>query len=397
MASGRRDGTPGWLRKVAARLRPAPPAPVPPPAPPEPRMDRYTWMQHHPLGTPVDELADGRGRPRDDDAELADRAIRAFRSTRPDEFYGPGSVWMDIFTARQREIVRVLASGPLAEARAILQNPHQNFLYYGFEDLYLDSYLRYRDPGQRIGFAMRCRDLLVRLAEALGALRVENPEGGPWGESMTRPLAELVGLVEARGGAPLPVPDLHPWYSGLGVAGGLITERAINAYYCAFRAVQLLGGRRPGRILEIGGGLGYVAYYATLMGVRDVTIVDVPLTSLCQAYFLLRALGADRVTLADEAPGPGRAVHLRPPPALAETGPVDLVINIDGLTEYGEPTAAAYLEAIARIAPRMLSVNHEANAYRLHDLVRGRPGVKSVQRFPYWLRNGYVEEIVEFA
>ena len=60
MAGGGREGIPGCLRKVAARLRPAPPAAAPPPAPPEPRMDRYTWMQHHPLGTLVDELARGR-------------------------------------------------------------------------------------------------------------------------------------------------------------------------------------------------------------------------------------------------------------------------------------------------------------------------------------------------
>lgn len=144
-------------------------------------------------------------------------------------------------------------TGPLESAAEILHNPHRNFLYYGFEDLHAGSFESYQNGDQRAAYAMRCRDLLVRLAEALGILRVENPEGGSWGVNITLPLEDLVLGIEERAGATLPLPDLHPGYYGLRVRDGFITDRLLNAYYCAFRVKQLLASSASSRIIEIGG------------------------------------------------------------------------------------------------------------------------------------------------
>jgi hypothetical protein len=72
------------------------------------------------------------------------------------------------------------------------------------------------------------------------------------------------------------------------------------------------------------------------------------------------------------------------------------VVNIDGFTEYGAETAATYFDVIRHISPRLLSVNHEANSYRFRDLVERANGLANVQRYPYWMRNGYVEELIDF-
>jgi len=41
----------------------------------------------------------------------------------------------------------------------------------------------------------------------------------------------------------------------------------------------------------------------------------------------------------------------------------------------------------------MLSINHEGNEYSVAELFDGNEDV-TIERFPFWLRNGYVEEII---
>jgi hypothetical protein len=358
--------------------------------------DRYRWMHHHSQTGVTETLAFGTGMiRRSDDMLLIRRALRSFRSSDPERFYPPDSQWRWIFEQKQGQLMQTLLTGSEEEVASILHNPHQNYLCYGFEDLSCDSYQAYQNSGLRAAYAARCQDLLVRLAEGLGVLSVENPEGGSWGQNMMLPVRDLVSAIERSCGAVLPLPDFHPGYAGLEVGNSFLTDRVLNAYYCAHRVRQLAGG--SARLLEIGGGMGYVAYFSILMGCSAFTIVDLPLTGLCQAYFLMRALGPERVVLAGEETGQGTAsVHLLSPDALDGIKPVDFAVNMDGLTEYGRETATSYMSAIRARAPRFLSINHEANPYRVRDLILSLGDVQSYERFPSWLRGGYVEEIVVF-
>jgi hypothetical protein len=214
---------------------------------------------------------------------------------------------------------------------------------------------------------------------------------------MQLPLAELVQLIENFTGTPLAIPDLNRGLHGLRTGGGLLTERSLNAFYCAYRAQQVARARNGSRILEIGGGMGYVAYFAFLFGCREFTLVDTPLSNLLQAWFLMRALGADQVVLAGEPePASGGFVRIASPDYLEKKSRVDLVVNIDGFTEYGMDTAANYFDLIRQISGALLSVNHEANRYRVRDLTAKAGGFAKTQRHPYWMRRGYVEELTEF-
>jgi hypothetical protein len=147
-------------------------------------------------------------------------------------------------------------------------------------------------------------------------------------------------------------------------------------------------------VLEIGAGLGYVAYYASQLGIHDYTIVDLPMTNAAQAYFLGRSLGEDRLVLEGEEPDRARAaVKIGPPRGIHEEATAfDLALNVDSLTEVGASAADDYSDRILKLAPAFLSVNHEANAYTVRDLFAARGAV--IERFPYWLRAGYVEEII---
>jgi hypothetical protein len=54
------------------------------------------------------------------------------------------------------------------------------------------------------------------------------------------------------------------------------------------------------RLLEIGGGLGRTAYYAWQFGLRDYTLIDIPITAVAQANFLGRVLGERAIQLYGE-------------------------------------------------------------------------------------------------
>jgi hypothetical protein len=111
----------------------------------------------------------------------------------------------------------------------------------------------------------------------------------------------------------------------------------------------------------------------------------------------MRALGPESVVLAGEEGGQGTAsVHLLNPDRLDGLKPMDFAVNMDGLTEYGQETATSYISAIRERARGFLSINHEANSYRVRDLIASLGGVQSYERSPSWLRRGYVEEVVVF-
>lgn len=75
----------------------------------------------------------------------------------------------------------------------------------------------------------------------------------------------------------------------------------------------------------------------------------------------------------------------------------DLALNADSLTEMGRKIARRYLDHVAAATDRFLSINHEVNEYTVNDLLAEMKAVHYRERFPYWLRRGYVEETAHFA
>jgi hypothetical protein len=67
-------------------------------------------------------------------------------------------------------------------------------------------------------------------------------------------------------------------------------------------------------------------------------------------------------------------------------------LNADSLTEIGRSAANEYWSQIQQRCSVFLSINHEANEFTISDLIGERPAL----RYPYWMRRGYVEEVVNF-
>jgi hypothetical protein len=339
------------------------------------------------------------GTPLENDRPLVGRLIEAFLRANETACYSDDSQW-GIFRRMQESVADAVRARDIAAVSNILRRPHEGYLMYGFEDLGVWSVEAYKLPERRAGYAAHCYELLLQLGRATGVLAVPNPEA-PDREISVPELPILLDRVEAALGFSIRPPEPYPHYCGLETDRGVLGTRVLNALYCAWRIRQLTAGVSSPRILEVGAGIGRLAEYTHRMGLTDYWIVDVPMTSLVQGHFLACALGEDRVVLDGEPDGNVRsdAVKILNPERFFanENLRFDLVINTDSLTELGRDVATRYFRRAADRSPVLFSVNHEVNPYRVIDLHQELCVFGAVDRRPYWMRNGYVEEVFTHA
>lgn len=290
-----------------------------------------------------------------------------------------------------------LAHGTLEEATRILRNPAESSIFYGFDHISPEfTAVMERALEQHAIVATLWQDYLIRLAEAVGAYRLENPEGGgPWLEHTDKSTDDILSAIERRIGCRLMFPNVYPDEFGLTNSRGIVSYRAIQAIYLAYRIRSLVGHIPRARVLEIGAGLGRSAFYAREMGISDYTIIDLPMTGISQAYYLMSVCGETAVHLRGELEESltTKIKILDPTTFLGKRDRYDLIVNCDSITEIDRESAAQYWEVIRKSTPMFLSINHEVNGFTVADLAAGEA---RVLRFPYWMRPGYAEEIVTF-
>jgi len=330
----------------------------------------------------------------DDDSQIIDRVVASYLRRAET----PTGLWAEIYLDRHSDVHKAAVSGDRPRIEEILREPLTSDLMYGFDSMAKSL----RRGGMRIEdlhSPALTLDALISLAEAIGARRVENPES-----YKPRPrragAEEVIDQIERSLNLVIPLPNFFPLEFGLASSRGVISYRVPQALWQAWRISQLLQGISSPRILEIGGGLGRTALYARKFGLTNYTIVDIPISSLAQGYFLGRALGGDAVRLdgeGDQAVS-GNTINLMSPKHFLERSErYDLIVNIDSLTEIGTEFASQYVTAIQKRAGIFLSVNHEANEFTVAELMRNSGRVTQKSRNPHWMRRGYVEEVFYFA
>lgn len=306
---------------------------------------------------------------------------------------GDGAIWASI-AARNRPFLDALASGepsrlrPFADAlyagQAMMGMAHVQGFVTGGKTIYPRRY-----------FGLRVRDSVLALAEALGVLGPPSNQQTPfrrYRDYLNQDLAPVIASIEAVIGHAIATPQVGcPPVVEIG--DGLYNPDLIRHAYVPWRISQL--GIGPGDpVLEIGGGYGCVARYAVLRGLSDWTIIDLPYVSAIQMLWLGAALGTDAVSGIGE---PRAAIHLLPNSAKAElaTRRFALALNMDSLPEISAEEAGRYLDLIAGSADRFLSVNQEARKSAqnsVSEMMRSRP-MRRLARHPYWMEQGYVEEL----
>lgn len=339
----------------------------------------------------------------------ARRLLDAHRRTAAWAAAHPGADRPDVWTmiaAQQTRFASVLASGNPHELARYLCNVSRQDAAVGISQGDREYERLAANRAYRRFVATMAKDKLVSLAELVGSLPVENPEQGPFGASLHCDVDQLVCGISRRIGIDIAPPDLDGGLLKLETAHGLFGERDANAIGTAWLLKRLLRGVASPQICEIGAGTGRVAYWSQRFGLGRHTIIDLPRTNVVQGYYLLRALALDAVALYGEPipehPSPG--VTVWPDFAIDHLpdADFDLVLNQDSMPEMDRQTVNAYLRWIASVCRGVfVSINHESKpAYgeqlrhvSVSEAIAEVGGFELVDRYPYWLRRGYVVEV----
>jgi hypothetical protein len=321
-------------------------------------------------------------------ASLVHRIRRSYRMA-VSEFKGSGdSMWTSIADL-QKSIHALLMSDDNAGLATLLADPAATNLYYGIDNL-VPSHITEmaEDPAKFSIHAGMIADNLYRLAEALGVQKMLRPSGdpGPTGPNHID-VDDLLARIERKLGIALAFKTPLRGEFGLPTSRGMLSYRVALAIYQAYRLKQL--GARS--VLEIGGGMGRTALYARAVGIECYTIIDIPMSLVVQAGYLAAMLGEDAIHLFGDEGDPDSRIALRPPSVLSSLGHIDIALNVNSITEMDLTNARAYVEFARNNAGLFLSINHEINAFSAAELFDRRAW--KIERFPYWMRSGYVEEI----
>lgn len=301
------------------------------------------------------------------------------------------SVWSGIFMKLHGEIHAAFVNSDEEKIIDILRNPGKYNLFYGFENLCRDLI-----NARRLEDILEpelTMDSLLTLCEAVGVIPVSNPESLKIIKAINPETA--IELLEKEFGFELCFPNPFEGENGLATKRGIISYRAIQALYQAWRISGIVKGIPKPRLLEIGGGLGRTAYYCHLFGIHDYTIADIPMSSVSQGNFLGRVLLENDLILSGE-PNEGADSKIK----LIHTNAFfssdinyDLIVNVDSLTELDISIAKHYLKKVGEAANMFLSINHENNPFTINSIYKESSNLKRLYRNPYWLRRGYVEEL----
>lgn len=343
--------------------------------------------------------------PTTEDVAIAGRLLAAFRAASEDEegapIEDPAAVWTQI-SRRQHRFASILGRGDAEELAAHLCNVSRQDASEGITQGEAEYERLVRDRFYRSYVLLSAKDKLVSLAEAVGARAVENPEQGPFGAALHEDPTELVTRIGERLGVAIAPPDVDGGLLKLRTGRGQFGERDLNAIYTAWLLSSLSASRAATRVCEIGGGSGRVAYWSHQLGLRAYTIVDLPRTNVVQGYYALKSIPGNRVSLYGERETDG--LRILPARAIADIREptYDLVLNQDSFPEMSPETVADYLAWIRTCCSgRLVSINHESKPSRgdgvsqvsVPESIEKLGGFSLEQRFPYWLRRGYVLEV----
>ena len=250
--------------------------------------------------------------------------------------------------------------------------------------------------------AYHCIDKLISLAECLAVVPVLNPEQGGW-QVVDPDFVPYFKSAFKCNGAVIPPPPAGGGAFGIKTNLGVYSPKDLVGRCTGGQVVNLCKLHALDRIHEIGGGLGFVAYYAAKLGNFPYALFDLPAVSIMQAHFLMRSLGEENVYLDGEQEAHERGVLLRPFWRIAAEGKSNVLwLNQDSLPEIYFNIGKSFISKISSTRRGFfLSINQESTAnnwlggeqHRVPDLIADEKGLIRQYRCRDFMRLGYVEEL----
>lgn len=118
----------------------------------------------------------------------------------------------------------------------------------------------------------------------------------------TLDIENLLPLIDSKCGFKIEFPDVFNYSSKSSVtcSRGKVSNRMVYALYYTWNIVQQVTNVKECSILEIGGGLGRIPYYAYKFGFKKYTIVDILSTNIIQFHYNSCVFGSHNVSLFGE-------------------------------------------------------------------------------------------------
>ena len=342
--------------------------------------------------------------------EAAARVIAAYHKAIAEEVSPGLSLWQCVPTLYE-DIVTPLKKKRVDEVQQLLSRMLQLNLCCGVARQHPGELEALRREGSgKTSYHLRLTDSIVNLAEAVGASRrrcIEQQGYEAYFHSLNVDVTSLIDEIERLIGFDVSHPQIGGAL-GYRIGDKLITCDSMNHSHAAYR-LRALGATAQSRIVEIGGGYGCLATLVARAGHPHYAIYDLPWVNALQGYMLIMSLGPERVRLFGETTGDVQVMPFWHFHNLADNS-VDFVVNTDSLPEIGNKTAQEYVARIRRILRgSFLSINQETQTTpelstfgvdttfdpqnRVLDLVKNAGGMQLLSRQPWWMREGYVEEV----
>jgi hypothetical protein len=305
------------------------------------------------------------------------------------------SHWNSIFLEHHTKLVDIILNNE-KKALEILNNPGSTDLFMGFDTNFitLKKNPRHIDKYENNFLVI---DKILSFAEFLNIKKIENPERYRIVNQKTN-LSDLIDKIEQKIKISLDFKNPFPGEQGIEIkGGGIISNREIQAIYQAYKIKEISKLFNKPSVVEIGGGLGRTAYYCSKFNIKNYTIVDIPISSLCQANYLARMIGEENILLDSEFKiynNENKCKIISPKTYFSSNMNYDLSFNADSLTEIDIDTQKKYINSFLSKTKLFYSINHEDNLLTVNSHFNNN--YKSYTRNLYWLRRGYVEEVFSF-
>ncbi len=339
-----------------------------------------------------------------DDTHLYQRLITSYQKATSIKSDRGDGTWKIFSNKYHSQLAAYLEQGDTENVGLILSKMFRDPVTSGLalgEGTYLASM---KDPYL---FSLDWHDKALSLGQAAGIVPVQNPEQGEYGTILNFDSIDILRRTVER----LELPPLPPQIGamfGVRFGNGVVPNNYLLHLYTAHRASTILP-EKTCTCLEIGGGVGLLAYIMASIGFKQYYIVDLPLVNTLQAYLLLKSDLAERVRLfGEENINSEFSINIFPSSHINKLPAkfFDLIINQDSFPEMNKETMNGYLKSIQKKGRGyFLSINQESQvSYGVNsmqgwvsDVCRKEPNLRMIYRSPYWIRKGYVEELYKVA
>ncbi len=348
------------------------------------------------------------------DVEFAERLLRSYSRATADNPEpirgGMEDLWTSLAKKHQSTFFEILDSNNPERLAAYLCNMSRHDATCGtVQGVDEFDHLKRSIHYQRF-VARMAKDKLISLAEAVGAIPCENPEQGQWGENSRISEMTLVEKIEQSIGISIAPPDIDGGLFKIGEGAHRFGERDCNAIYTAWLMRGILPKNTNVSVCEIGGGVGRLAFWSTILGCTNYTLIDLPHINVLQGFYLIKTLPDAKVSLySEDYQNDGRDVRVQVMPSFAHSqlsqNSFDLVINQDSFPEIHSSIVNDYLAWIKLSTKLFLSINHESKPNSINGILQNNVSELIVNvggfirrtRQPYWPRKGYVCELYDIV